>query len=445
MTTSNPLTRRLESASPSVLTAYAIVASFATYFCMYAFRKPFSAASYEGLEGVGDVELKTAFVIAQLVGYTISKYLGIKVCAEMPRNRRALGLAVLIGIALTSLLGFAVLPPWGKVVAIFINGLPLGMVWGLVVTFLEGRKTSEMMLAWLSCSYIVASGIVKDAGRWVMSETGLGVSEFWMPFTTGLLFLPAFGISVLLLSALPQPTLEDRELRHERTTMDGKERRAFTGRFLPGLVMLLVLYFFLTAFRDFRDNYGVEMFAELGLGGEPAIFSKTELPVAFGVMIVFAALTFVRDNRKGFLACYGIMIVGMLMIGGATALLESGQIGGAAWMIWIGFGAYLAYVPFGSVLFDRLMAYTRATGTAVFAIYLCDAVGYTGSIGLQLFKDVFSSGTTRLEFFIQYCWFMTVVGVVLFIGSAISFIRRTQQPAPDAAPLPSTESDRDAP
>ena len=432
------LTRRLETAPPAILTAYAIVASFATYFCMYAFRKPFSAASYEGVDGVGDVELKTAFVISQLIGYTISKYLGIKVCSEMPRHRRALGLCVLIGIALASLLGFATLPTWGKILAIFINGLPLGMVWGLVVTFLEGRKTSEMMLAGLSCSYIIASGIVKDAGRWVMSDAGLGVSEFWMPFVTGLLFVPPFALAVALLSALPKPTEEDHALRHERTTMDGRERRAFTGRFLPGLIMLLVLYFFLTAFRDFRDNYGVEMFAELGLGGEPAIFSKTELPVAFGVMIVFAALTFVRDNRKGFLACYGIMITGMLMIGGATALLQAERIGGAAWMIWIGFGAYLAYVPFGSVLFDRLMAYTRATGTAVFAIYLCDAVGYTGSIGLQLFKDLFSSGSTRLEFFIQYCWFMTVVGVVLFVGSAVSFIRRTASASePDPSlPLP---------
>lgn len=434
MVSTHPIVRRLEGAPPAALTVYAIVASFSTYFCMYAFRKPFSAASYEGLDGIGDVELKTTFVVAQLVGYTVSKYLGIKVCAEMPRDRRGLGLMILIGTALLSLLGFAVLPPAGKVLAIFINGLPLGMVWGVVVTFLEGRKTSELMLAGLSCSFIVASGVVKDVGRWMMGD--FGVSEFWMPFAVGALFLPLFGLSVWLLTGLPQPTDEDRQLRHERTTMDGQQRRAFTGRFLPGLVMLLVVYFFLTAFRDFRDNYGVEMFIELGLGEEPAIFSKTELPVAFGVMAVLGALSLVKDNRRGFLACYGIMGAGTLLIGGATAALQAGVIGGAPWMICIGLGAYLAYVPFGSVLFDRLMAYTRATGTAVFAIYLCDAVGYTGSIALQLVKDLLAPGSTRLEFFVQYCWFMTIVGAALLAGSAVAFMRRTAhaEPATPAAP-----------
>mgnify|MGYP003579825896 CR=1 FL=1 len=82
------ITRWLETAPPAVLVLYAIAASFSTYFCMYAFRKPFSVGQYADLR-FGPLELKTAFVIGQLFGYTASKYLGIKICSEMTRGRRA--------------------------------------------------------------------------------------------------------------------------------------------------------------------------------------------------------------------------------------------------------------------------------------------------------------------------------------------------------------------
>ena len=46
---------------------FAISASFSTYFCMYAFRKPFSAGKYEGLSPFGtEIDLKTAFVIRRV-------------------------------------------------------------------------------------------------------------------------------------------------------------------------------------------------------------------------------------------------------------------------------------------------------------------------------------------------------------------------------------------
>ncbi len=120
---------------------------------MYAFRKPFSAATFEGQFFFGtDVELKTALVISQIIGYALSKYIGIKVCSEIPRGRRALFLVVLILAAELSLVLYGVVPNQWKWLAIFLNGLPLGMVWGLVVWYLEGRRLSEILLAGLSCS-----------------------------------------------------------------------------------------------------------------------------------------------------------------------------------------------------------------------------------------------------------------------------------------------------
>src|SRR5437667_10437378 len=171
------LTSWLEKAPAPVFAAYAIAAAFTTYFCMYAFRKPFAAATFEGEYFLGSaVALKTAIVISQIFGYALSKYIGIKVCSEVSPARRAATLVILILWAELALLAYGLVPNNLKTVAIFLNGLPLGMVWGLVVWYLEGRRTSELLLAGLSCSYIVSSGVVKDFGRAVMAGTA---AEWW--------------------------------------------------------------------------------------------------------------------------------------------------------------------------------------------------------------------------------------------------------------------------
>jgi hypothetical protein len=414
------LTTWLAAAPPWVFAAYAGTVAFATYFCMYAFRKPFAAASFEGDRLLG-VEPKTAFVIAQIVGYTLSKYIGVKVCSEIAPERRGRALVLLVAIAEIALLAFAVLPPGGRIVAMVLNGLPLGMVWGLVVGSLEGRKTSELLLAMLSCSFIVSSGVVKDVGRFLMRDWA--VSESWMPFVTGLLFFPLFIASVALLGQIPRQSAEDAAERTERVPMMAKERLAFAKELAPGLAMLFVVYFFLTAFRDFRDNYGVEIFKELGYGAAPAIFTRTEIPVAVGVMAAMAALSLVRDNKRGLLGTFGIMIFGAALLAGSTVLFDQGSISGAAWMLATGLGSYLVYVPFNSVLFDRMIAHTRIQGTAVFAIYLADSLGYTGSIGVQIFRDLGGGSGTRLSFFRGLTYFSAAVALVLLAFGAAYFVR----------------------
>jgi phosphonate degradation associated HDIG domain protein len=422
------LTKWLATAPKPVFIAYAIAAAFATYFCMYAFRKPFAAARFDGQQFLGsDIALKTAFVVSQILGYTVSKYIGIKVCPEVRPGRRAGMLVFLILCAEATLILFAILPPDLKVVAIFCNGLPLGMVWGLVVWYLEGRLTSELLLAGLACSYIVSSGAVKDVGRYLMAAHG--VSEAAMPMLTGLLFLPPFLLSVWLLSQLPPPTAADQAARVERATMDGSSRRAFFKALLVGLLLLLGARLLTTAFRDFRDNYGVELFKALGyLEEDTALFTRTEIPVALGVMTALALLNLIRSNRAGVLGAHVLMMLGLTLMAIATLLLDAGRLNGIGWMILVGLGAYMAYVPHDTVVFDRIIASTRIRGTAVFAIYLADAVGYTGSIGLPLVKDLLFPSIDRLAFFRVFTYIVSLGGMGILAASCVYFYRKHQQP-----------------
>ena len=416
------VTRWLTRASPALFAAYAVTMAFSTYFAMYAFRRPFAAAHYEGATFAG-IDLKSALIISQLVGYALSKFLGIKFNSEMPPQRRAWALVALIVWAELALIAFAVLPPTGKVFALFANGIPLGTVWGIVFSFLEGRRTSEILGAGLSCAYVVASGAVKSVGRMLLDS---GIDESWMPSATGALALPLFLGAVYGLSQLPPPSAEDIAARTEREPMSRTERRAFVRAYLPGLIALVVAYFLLTGYRDFRDNFAAEIWADVGLGDRASLFTLTEIPIALSVMLVLALLYLVRDNRLGLKLTYVIMAEGAVLIGLATLLFDAGAIGPVTWMTAVGLGLYLGYVPYGCVLFDRTIAALRIVATAVFLIYFSDAVAYGGSVGIVLYKTLGQSATSKLQFFRYLSYVTSVVSIVCLTISARYFLKRAR-------------------
>ena len=191
---------------------------------MYAFRKPFTAASYEGMQLSG-FDLKVILVIAQLAGYMLSKFIGIKVVSELKPTFRGIAIITSIVIAELALLGFAVVPVTIKPIMLFINGLPLGMVFGFVLSYLEGRKQTEALSAALCASFIISSGVVKSVGVWLVE--GWGVDEFWMPSLTGLIFFVPLLVAVWLLQLTPPPNDEDREQRSERAPMSADQRWQF--------------------------------------------------------------------------------------------------------------------------------------------------------------------------------------------------------------------------
>lgn len=418
----------LERAPPAAFSTYAIIAAFCAYFCMYGFRKPFAAATFAG-EGILGLDLKTTLVLSQVLGYTLSKFLGVKLVTELAAHRRAVVLVGLIAGAELALLAFALLPTTLRPWALFLNGLPLGAVWGLVFGFLEGRRTSEILGAGLSASYIVASGAVKSVGAILLAR---GITEAWMPFVTGLVFLPPFLAAVWLLAQLPPPAAADVVARTRREPMTGAQRRAFFLRFGLGLTLLTGLYTLLTAYRDFRDNFAAEIWQAVGHSGKPALFTLSELPVAFAVLLGLALLYRIRDNRRAFFAVHGLMAGGTLLIGAATLLFDLGLLSAIPWMILIGVGLYLAYVPYGCVLFDRLIASAQAAGTAVFMIYVTDAFGYAGSIGVLTYKLFGQPDLSWLAFFRGFSYVSSVVCTAAFVGSAWYFARTLPpEPAPE--------------
>lgn len=379
------VTRFLTSAPPWLFALYGGLASFAVYFAMFGYRKPFTAAAYAQPEGWPfDFDFKIALVIAQVAGYATAKFIGVKVISEMRSGRRAATILTLIFGAEVSLLLFGALPTVAGPLALYLNGLCLGMIWGLVFGFLEGRRLTEVLGAMLCASFILSSGVAKSVGKMLLLSQ---VDEKWMPFISGLLFAPLMLVAVLALAQLPPPTAADEAERVKRAPMNARDRAALFAAHAPALILLIAVYMILTALRDFRDNFSAEIWAELGFNNAASIFTLSELPVAAIVLVGLAALMGVKDNRRAVAFNLGFVALGFVLLGASTLAYQLHLLGPVWWMVLAGAGLYMGYTPFNAMLFDRMIAATGKIGTAGFLIYVADSFGYIGSISLLLVKS----------------------------------------------------------
>ncbi|MBS1502621.1 MAG: hypothetical protein JST32_11205 [Bacteroidetes bacterium] len=401
----------------------AAIASFGAYTSMYAFRKAFAAGTFAGLEYF-HIDYKVWLVIAQIIGYTMSKFYGIKFISELKPNQRAKNILLLVGIACLALLLFAIVPAPYNIVFLFINGFPLGLIWGLVFGYLEGRKSTEFMAAVLSISLIFASGFVKTIARILMSS--FHVNEFNMPFVTGALFVIPLVLFVFVLELMPPPTAEDIKLRTKRLPMNADERKHFLRRFLPGIVLTLIIYVLLTIMRDVRDNFEVEIWSSLGIK-DNTIYTKIDSIISVAVLIAMSLLILVKQNLKAFSLIHMVIIGGCILIGIGTILFAFRLIGPMVWMTLAGLGLYMGYVPYNAVFFERLLASFQYKGNVGFLIYVADSMGYLGSVSVLLVKELGQPSVSWAEFFRNSVLVVAVVGGICATLSLIYFLRSARK------------------
>lgn len=394
---------------------------------IFGFRKAFTVATFEGQEYWG-LGYKTLIVVAQVLGYLAAKFYGIKYIAELKRHKRWKIILSLVGIAWFAWLCFALSPaPW-NILFVVANGFPLGILWGVVFSYIEGRRTTDFLGAALAVSFIFSSGFVKSVGGWLMAN--MGVQEKWIPFIAGLIFAGPLIVFVWMMEQIPPPSKNDEHERMQRRPLSSLERKKIIRKFLPGLAMAITIYTLATIFRDIRDNFSADMWAELDHGSKPAIFTITEIPVSLGILVIIGSLTMVRNSQTAFALSHGIIAFGFIITGGASLLFSYHTISPIVWMIGTGMGLYLVYIPFNSVYFERMIAAFKITGNVGFLIYLADSVGYLGSVSVLLAKEVFRIKMPWVEFFTLSTLYLSVLGLILVLLTLLYFSRIFQKEKP---------------
>ncbi len=405
---------------------WCIIAAFGTYFCMYAFRKPFNTGLYEGYYLFG-LSYKTLLIITQVLGYMLSKFLGIKVISELQPNKRILLIISLIVISEFALVMFGLVPFPYNWVFMFLNGLPLGMVWGVIFSFLEGRKITEFISIGLSINLVMGSGILKTIYLTIKDLSD--ISEFQMPALIGLIFLPFFGFFVWMLSKIPAPTTQDLLLRKKRKPMLKSEKKMLLKEFSVGFVAVVLIYMMLTTIRDFRDNFSVEIWKNLNVHFDKNTFAQTEMLIGFFVLLLLISVGFVKENSKAFLYIQALILLGIFACGFSTWLFQQGNVSAYLWMILLGISFFLPYLLIQTLYFERFIAVFKLNANAGFFVYICDSMGYLGSVLLLFYKELFMKELSLVNILIQLSYLIFGISLLLWLMSVWFFSQKQQEKA----------------
>lgn len=215
--------------------------------------------------------------------------------------------------------------------------------------------------------------------------------------------------------------------------MTRAERIQFFKQIGGGLSLIVVFHMLVTAYREFRDNFAIELLLEIGYSDSACNLARSEIPIAFSVLVVLGSLFLIRGNRLALDAAHIVMAVGSGLIGLSTCLFQSEAINPYLWFTLVGQGLYLAHEPIQCMLFDRLIAALKSAANIGFFMYIADSTGYLASVAVMLYRNFFAGDQSWLTFFVGSSYLVTIMGTILVLLSLAYFNRKLDTAAKTAS------------
>eukprot|EP00045_Choanoeca_perplexa_P005507 m.46603 g.46603 ORF g.46603 m.46603 type:complete len:443 (-) comp13159_c0_seq1:8-1336(-) len=374
-------------------------------------------------ENVGPLQLKVWISIASTVGYALSKIPAYSIVSTMPREKRKRWIILLILSMLVLSLGFyAILPHFAQPIGVFLGALPASWVFGIMFTYLEGRRSTEITSGMLNFFIILGGALARAVGSAILDALPSNLHA-WMPLITAGIGLPIAIVCVFLLDAVPQPTLADVRERAVRRPMPAAERGAFLKRFWPGLALLSLNYMLMVTFRSFRDYFCANVYKDMLHRDVTSMdYILADWPAGAVACSMMMGVAAVRDNRKGVQAMHVMMVLGAVILAAITVLFQIHYLSGEVSIICIGIGLYVAWLPSQAILFDRILSASDTPGTSVFLIFATDFLGYVGTLALLIYKSFADIGSVT-DLFLYTSLGLAGSVLLLSVGSVIYFNR----------------------
>lgn len=311
-----------------------------------------------------------------------------------------------------------------NIAALFFNGLSLGCMWGVIFSFLEGRRTTGILASIMGVSMALSSGVAKSLGLYALND--LGVSEFWMPALIGAFAFPLLCLLGGTMTRFPRPTAADMAARSERVTLDGRQRRELVSRFMPLLVMLFGANL-LTVQRDIKEDF-IVCIIDVSTVSSWA-FAYIDSIATIVLLAVFAILSASGNHLR--VLC-GILLLAAGGMGTIAALgATPTTLPTDTWLFLQTLCIDIAYLSFQTIFFERFIACFRIRGNVGFFIITIDFVGYLGTLVILLYKELGAPHIDWGTFYDKMSIYIGIACCMAFIGSTayiINAMRRRGKP-----------------
>lgn len=390
-----------------------------SYSLVYALRKPFTAAEFDGLQVAG-MDYKIVVSIIQLIGYVCAKMLGIKYISELKPEGRLKFIVGSAALSEVSLVAFGLLPAPYNIFALFFNGLSLGCMWGVIFSFLEGRRTTDILASIMGVSMALSSGVAKSLGLYALND--LGVSEFWMPALVGAVAFPLLCFMGWMMTKFPAPTAADIAARTKRVTLDGRQRWQLFVKFMPLLIMLFGANLLLTVQRDIKEDF-IVCIIDVSQVSSWA-FAHLDSIATLVLLGVFALLSAVGNHLRALCLILIMSAIGMGTIAFLGAEAGSLNMPVTAWLFLQTLCIDIAYLSFQTIFFERFIACFKVQGNVGFFIITIDFIGYLGTLCLLLFKEFQAPHIDWTSFYNGMSVYIGIACCLAFAGSIIYMINK---------------------
>ena len=390
-----------------------------SYSLVYALRKPFTAAEFDGLQVAG-MDYKIVVSIIQLIGYVCAKMLGIKFISELKPEGRLKFIIGSAALSELSLVAFGLLLAPYNIFALFFNGLSLGCMWGVIFSFLEGRRTTDILASIMGVSMALSSGVAKSLGLYALND--LGVSEFWMPALVGAVAFPLLCFMGWMMTKFPAPTAADIAARTKRVTLDGRQRWQLFVKFMPLLIMLFGANLLLTVQRDIKEDF-IVCIIDVSQVSSWA-FAHLDSIATLVLLGVFALLSAVGNHLRALCLILIMSAIGMGTIAFLGAEAGSLNMPVTAWLFLQTLCIDIAYLSFQTIFFERFIACFKVQGNVGFFIITIDFIGYLGTLCLLLFKEFQAPHIDWTSFYNGMSVYIGIACCLAFAGSIIYMINK---------------------
>ncbi|CAJ1421361.1 unnamed protein product, partial [Effrenium voratum] len=376
-----------------------------------------------------DLSLQECFSIAFVIGFGAAKFPAIRLGTSVFffKHRLSILLALLVVSMLAS--GSAALLPaaWPlmKVLAIFVSSFLSSFLYGGIVTYLEGRRSTEILLAFVAGALVFAGTLSRAMATWLLAA---GCGPRWMPLLLGTVACCGSCYLLLLTAWAPAPSARDVELRSARVPMDARTQWKFLRDNFLGIFSAIIVYSCMVGLRSFRDFYTQQIFTA-ALNGTPAsqIYVLADIPGAVFSFLSLVLMSWVVNSQKALILMFLLTACGVAFMAGATYLFQTGAMDGVTWILLYSGGFYTSYSMLNAPLNERIFAATRAEGTCTFLVYASDLSGYVVTIALLMYQSFgpppSTADTSVLDLFVAMLYLLSLLMLLLLGASTLYFGR----------------------